>query len=442
MSGRRLDVTATQAVSSMMAALTGAIAASGLGIAGTIIGAAFMSLASTVGAAIYKHYLARSNERLRAAATSLAPKASGNAVAAAVLRHHLHLDPDETAHLRPDGQAVVETQHDAETRAADRGAGAGPRAERPDSADARVRPALAAAARPGRHARSDGPAAAGAEAAAAFTRDDAVAAAVAADIAAAVLGDHTTLGHASLGYTAAEHPAADSGGDPAGDGSTTADLRPTADLAKAADLHPAADLGDAADLYRTARLRPAAQPGNATGPDGTVEATGSAGGPATELWAAADHEPDGVAAGRDQAGGGRSAGGPRRRWLMLAGAMLGVFVVAMGAVTAVEAIAGKPLETLIWHRAGSGTTIGSVVHHSARHHQATVPGTSPAPGRSSSARPSSTPPGLVSPAPAPSGSVAPSTGTAAPPSSGTAPSSGASTGTGTQAPDMPPAAGQ
>jgi hypothetical protein len=50
MSGRRLDVTATQAVSSMLAALTGAIAASGLGIAGTIIGAAFMSLASTVGA--------------------------------------------------------------------------------------------------------------------------------------------------------------------------------------------------------------------------------------------------------------------------------------------------------------------------------------------------------------------------------------------------------
>ena len=71
MSGRRLDVTATQAVSSMLAALTGAIAASGLGIAGTIIGAAFMSLAGTVGAAIYKHYLGRSREKLREAATSL-----------------------------------------------------------------------------------------------------------------------------------------------------------------------------------------------------------------------------------------------------------------------------------------------------------------------------------------------------------------------------------
>jgi hypothetical protein len=77
MSGRRIDVTATQAASSMLATLTGAIAASGLGIGGTIIGAAFMSLASTVGAAVYKHYIGRSNERLRAAAgatTQLRPR--------------------------------------------------------------------------------------------------------------------------------------------------------------------------------------------------------------------------------------------------------------------------------------------------------------------------------------------------------------------------------
>jgi hypothetical protein len=399
MSGRRLDVTATQAVSSMMAALTGAIAASSLGIAGTIIGAAVMSLASTVGAAIYKHYLARSNARLRAAATSLAPKASGNPVAAAVLRHHLHLDPDETAHLRPDGQAVVETQHDADARAADAGAGRrDAAAERPDSAEARVRPALAAAA---------------------FTRDDAVAAAVAADIAAAVLGDHTTLGHASLGYTAVEHPAPELDGD----GSTTADLRPTADLAEAADLHPAPDLGDAADLYRTARLRPGAHPGDPAGPDGTQSASG----PTTELWAAGQ-APEDAAADQDHAGGGRSGNRPRRRWLMLAGAMLGAFVVAMGAVTAVEAIAGKPLETLIWHRAGSGTTIGSVVHQSAHRHPATVPSSGPAPSQSSSTQPSSTPSGVVSPTPTPSDSVAPSAGTSSAPSSGTGSDSGTAAG--------------
>ena len=98
-----VDVTATQAVASMMAALTGAIAASGLGIAGTIIGAAFMSLASTVGSAIYKHYLTRSNERLRAAAASLAPKASHSAVASAVARHHAQPGPIQPGAAQPGG---------------------------------------------------------------------------------------------------------------------------------------------------------------------------------------------------------------------------------------------------------------------------------------------------------------------------------------------------
>jgi hypothetical protein len=417
-----------------MAALTGAIAASSLGIAGTIIGAAVMSLASTVGAAVYKHYLARSNERLRAAATGLAPKASGHPVAA-VLRRHLRPDPDETA--RPDGQAVMETGSEAPSRAADRTAPPGrraPRTGRPDSADARVRPALAAAARPGRHARPDGTAksATGTGTAAAFTREDAVAAAVAADIAAAVLGDRSPLGHASPGYTAAEHPAAGQAAGQAGDGTGTAGLRPTADLAEAAGLRPAPGLGDAADLHRTARLRPAtgpgpsgagparAQPGDATAPD---EPAGPGGGPAAGDW---------------------SRRPPRRPWLVLAGAVLGVFVVAMGAVTAVEAIAGKPLETLIWHRAGSGTTIGSAVSHRARHHPAPVPSTSPPASRSSSAPAGRTSPGAVSPtaAPTPTASVAPSTGAPAGAGSGTEPGTGTSAGTGARAAGAAPAPGQ
>ena len=198
MSGRRLDVTATQAISSMLAALTGAIAASGLGIAGTLIGAAFMSLAGTVGAAIYKHYLARSREKLRAAATTLAPKAAAHPAAAAVLRHSLHLDPEETARLRPDGQAVVEARPDVP----------GPdRQHSPALADTRAETAVAVPVRPVR---------ATAGVPAAFTRDDSAAAAVAADIAAAVLGDRTTLGHESLGYTAAEHPATETAGNGGG----------------------------------------------------------------------------------------------------------------------------------------------------------------------------------------------------------------------------------
>jgi hypothetical protein len=288
MSGRRLDVTATQAVSSMMAALTGAIAASRLGIAGTIVGAAFMSLASTLGAAVYKHYLARSNERLR---------------------HRLHRDP-------------------------------------------------AAAAGPGRPARPDDQA--GTRADAASGRDGTAAAAVAADIAAAVAGGRTTVAHASGGYPAAGDTRASSG-------------------------------------------------------DG-----GTAG-----RWGHAAGGRDGAGAERDRAADRR--GQPRRRWLILAGAVLGVFVVAMGAVTAVEAIAGKPLESLIWHRAGSGTTIGSVVSHPARH-PATVPGTGPA--QSPPAQPSSTSPGSVSPTPAatptPSQSAAPGPGASTPPGTGTSPGPGTS----------------
>jgi hypothetical protein len=362
MSGRRLDVTPTQAVSSLLATLTGAFAASGLGIAGTIIGAAFMSLASTVGAAIYKHYLGRSNEKLRAAATSLAPKASGGGVAAAVLRRHLHLDPDETAHLRPDGQAVVAAREDTPDHP-------------PATAVTWVDAATAARTTAGRAAAGQ----ADTGTPSALTRDDAAAAAtaaVAADIAAAVLGDRTTLGHESLGYTATEHPVT----------GVAADASPTA-----ADLWPTD--GTAAEPDRTARLgSPGARP-------------------------AAD--PDSVPAAARPAS--------RRRWLVMAGAVLAAFVVAMSAVTAVEAIAGKPLETLIWHRAGSGTTIGNAIGHHRSHQPGT--GTSTSPGQSASARPGSTSPST--PAPTPSESAAPSTGTSSGPVSST------SAGTGTQAPGAP-----
>lgn len=70
MTGRRIDLSGTQVVASMLAAVTGAIAASYLGIAGTVIGAAVMSVASTAVAAVYKHYLWRGRERLRSAASA------------------------------------------------------------------------------------------------------------------------------------------------------------------------------------------------------------------------------------------------------------------------------------------------------------------------------------------------------------------------------------
>ena len=65
---RRFDLSSTQVIASVMATLTGAIAASYLGVAGTLVGAAVGSLASTMGTEFYKHYLARSQEKLRQAA--------------------------------------------------------------------------------------------------------------------------------------------------------------------------------------------------------------------------------------------------------------------------------------------------------------------------------------------------------------------------------------
>src|ERR1700734_3459933 len=68
MSGRRgLNLSAAQVIAGVLATLSAAVAASFLGVAGTLLGAALGSVFSTMGTEIYKHYLQRSEERLRAA---------------------------------------------------------------------------------------------------------------------------------------------------------------------------------------------------------------------------------------------------------------------------------------------------------------------------------------------------------------------------------------
>lgn len=68
MSGRRgLNLSGAQIIASVLATLTAAVAASFLGVAGTLVGAAIGSLVSTMGTEIYKHYLQRSEERLKSA---------------------------------------------------------------------------------------------------------------------------------------------------------------------------------------------------------------------------------------------------------------------------------------------------------------------------------------------------------------------------------------
>lgn len=67
MASRGFNLSAIQVSAGILATLTGAIAASFLGVGGTLVGAAVGSIASTVGGEVYKHYLERTHERLRGA---------------------------------------------------------------------------------------------------------------------------------------------------------------------------------------------------------------------------------------------------------------------------------------------------------------------------------------------------------------------------------------
>lgn len=61
----RLDLSFSQVLGGALAAVTSAVAASYLGVAGTLIGAALGSVIITVGTALYKLWLRSTNERLR-----------------------------------------------------------------------------------------------------------------------------------------------------------------------------------------------------------------------------------------------------------------------------------------------------------------------------------------------------------------------------------------
>lgn len=413
MSVRRLDVSAVQAVSSMLAAITGAIAASGLGIAGTLVGAAFMSLASTVGAAVYRHYISRSNERLRAAAASLAPKASGSVVAAALVRHHQAPGADlgTAGSLRTPGTAAG--------AAADAGAGY------PTSpASGRLAAMRPAGSPPGSAAPEAGtPAAMPDWAYAADAAGTTVMPAVPGRPAGPEPGGAGTgNGRARAGRG---NPGEADGSDPA----ATRDLQPDD---RTRPRPAAADPGD--DVTRT-WFRDTA-PGNGSRPGApadtaaaavTKPATTAAAGPGSAASGDPVHGPGDH--GAEQPGTGRTRGlpGGRRRWLISALAAMGVFVIAMGAVTAIEVIAGKPLETVVWHKTGSGTTVGSLVDGPAAHrrHSRPRPTTSPSAPASPSSTPATTPPATPTPTPSGSGSAAPS-----PTPSGSAPASPAPTGSG------------
>ena len=70
--GPRLQISATQLIASALAAVTATIAASYLGVSGTVIGAAIASVVTVTGNAVYGHSLHRTSERVRTAVPTTA----------------------------------------------------------------------------------------------------------------------------------------------------------------------------------------------------------------------------------------------------------------------------------------------------------------------------------------------------------------------------------
>ncbi|MFD9130675.1 hypothetical protein ACFV0G_38940, partial [Kitasatospora sp. NPDC059571] len=66
--GRRIDLSVAQVAAAALAAVAGAVLASGLGVYGTVAGAAVVSVGATTGGAVLQHVFRSTGERLRGAA--------------------------------------------------------------------------------------------------------------------------------------------------------------------------------------------------------------------------------------------------------------------------------------------------------------------------------------------------------------------------------------
>jgi hypothetical protein len=92
----RIQLTPTQVIASAPAATTATVAASYLGVAGTVIGAAIASVLTVVGNAVYSHSIQRTSARVRTvvpAAVRFAPRAG--------VVSTIEAEPDEPAAPRP-----------------------------------------------------------------------------------------------------------------------------------------------------------------------------------------------------------------------------------------------------------------------------------------------------------------------------------------------------
>lgn len=97
-----LDLSAPQIAGSALAAATAAVAASFLGVTGTIIGAAVASAATTVGNTVYTHYLKRTRDRLKEAHGLITGQLEGQA---------LEEEAEEAALARPGEDGLATAVH-------------------------------------------------------------------------------------------------------------------------------------------------------------------------------------------------------------------------------------------------------------------------------------------------------------------------------------------
>ncbi|WP_067488385.1 hypothetical protein [Actinomadura hibisca] len=89
------DLSTTQLIASGLATLAAAVGASFLGVYGTILGAAFMSVVSTAGAAVAKHYLDQGKEQIKER-THLQAALHGRETAHAAAGRATSADPTRT----------------------------------------------------------------------------------------------------------------------------------------------------------------------------------------------------------------------------------------------------------------------------------------------------------------------------------------------------------
>ncbi|MFG2843307.1 hypothetical protein ACGF12_09035 [Kitasatospora sp. NPDC048296] len=102
---KRIDLSVAQVVASALAAVVGALLASELGVYGTILGAAVVSIGATTGGAVFQHIFRRTGEQLREA-VDRGPNQAVNTL------RQVPMEPEHPAEPagRPDGPPVITSE--------------------------------------------------------------------------------------------------------------------------------------------------------------------------------------------------------------------------------------------------------------------------------------------------------------------------------------------